>query len=89
MQELIERIRRDGVHLGGGIVKVDSFLNHQVDPALTERMAQELHCRFKWENNSIAFWDNRCTAHKGIFDFGQAHRLMHRVAVQGETVPSK
>jgi len=49
----------------------------------------ELYCRFKWENNSIAFWDNRCTAHKGIFDFGQAHRLMHRVAVQGETVPSK
>ena len=47
MQELIERIRRDGVHLGGGIVKVDSFLNHQVDPALTERMAQELHRRFK------------------------------------------
>ncbi len=31
----------------------------------------ELYCRFKWENNSIAFWDNRCTAHKGIFDFGQ------------------
>ena len=49
----------------------------------------ELYCRFKWENNSIAFWDNRCTAHKGIFDFGQTHRLMHRVAVQGETVPSK
>ena len=49
----------------------------------------ELYCRFKWENNSVAFWDNRCTAHKGIFDFGQAHRLMHRVAVQGETVPSK
>ena len=49
----------------------------------------ELYCRFKWENNSIAFWDNRCTAHKGIFDFGQSHRLMHRVAIQGETVPSK
>ena len=49
----------------------------------------ELYCRFKWKNNSIAFWDNRCTAHKGIFDFGQAHRLMHRVAIQGATAPSK
>ena len=48
----------------------------------------ELACRFKWENDSVAFWDNRCTAHRGIFDFGDAHRLMHRVAIQGETKPS-
>ena len=49
----------------------------------------ELYCRFKWENNSVAFWDNRCTAHKGIFDFGDHHRLMHRVAIQGETKPKR
>ena len=49
----------------------------------------ELNCRFKWENNSVAFWDNRCTAHKGIFDFGDHHRLMHRVAIQGETKPKR
>ena len=46
MKELIDRIRQDGVHVGGGIVKVDSFLNHQVDPALMERMAKELHRQF-------------------------------------------
>jgi xanthine phosphoribosyltransferase len=33
MESLKERIRRDGKNLGGGILKVDSFLNHQVDPA--------------------------------------------------------
>jgi taurine dioxygenase len=49
----------------------------------------EFYYRFQWENNSVAFWDNRCTAHRGIFDFGQSHRLMHRVAIQGESVPSK
>ena len=49
----------------------------------------ELYCRFKWEDNSVAFWDNRCTAHKGIFDFGDHHRLMHRVAIQGETKPKR
>jgi taurine dioxygenase len=48
----------------------------------------ELACRFKWENDSVAFWDNRCTAHRGIFDFGDTHRLMHRVAIQGESKPS-
>lgn len=33
MESLKERIRREGQNLGGGILKVDSFLNHQVDPA--------------------------------------------------------
>ena len=44
MQELIERIRLEGIHVGGGIVKLDSFLNHQVDPEMTARMAAEF-CR--------------------------------------------
>ena len=44
MQELIERIRLEGTHVGGGTVKLDSFLNHQVDPAMTARMAAEF-CR--------------------------------------------
>ena len=47
MQELIQKIIQEGEHVGGGIVKVDSFLNHQVDPALTFRMAQELSERFR------------------------------------------
>jgi xanthine phosphoribosyltransferase len=34
MEALKERIRREGKNLGNGILKVDSFLNHQVDPAL-------------------------------------------------------
>jgi xanthine phosphoribosyltransferase len=34
MEALKERIRKDGSVLGGGILKVDSFINHQVDPAL-------------------------------------------------------
>jgi xanthine phosphoribosyltransferase len=34
MEALKERIRREGRNLGNGILKVDSFINHQVDPAL-------------------------------------------------------
>jgi len=34
MQQLIERLRRDARTLGGHLVKVDGFLNHQVDTAL-------------------------------------------------------
>ena len=43
MQELVEKILDEGEHVGGGIVKVDSFLNHQVDPQLTRRMAKAIH----------------------------------------------
>lgn len=42
MDLLKERILRDGRHLGNGILKVDAFLNHQVDPALMWACGQEL-----------------------------------------------
>ena len=29
----------------------------------------EYQCRFRWENDSVAMWDNRCTQHRGINDF--------------------
>jgi xanthine phosphoribosyltransferase len=34
MNQLQERIMKEGQVLGGGILKVDSFVNHQVDPTL-------------------------------------------------------
>jgi xanthine phosphoribosyltransferase len=46
VNELIERIRRDGRNLGNGILKVDGFINHQVDPALMEACGKELAARF-------------------------------------------
>ena len=41
MKELEERILRDGKILGGGILKVDSFVNHQVDPLLMDTCGRE------------------------------------------------
>ena len=46
MQELVERIKRDGVYVGGGIIKVDAFLNHQLDAGLMGRIGRELAHRF-------------------------------------------
>lgn len=46
MQSLKERIQRDGRNLGNGILKVDGFINHQVDPALMEACGRELARRF-------------------------------------------
>ncbi len=41
MKELEERILRDGKILSGGILKVDSFVNHQVDPLLMDACGRE------------------------------------------------
>lgn len=47
MQALKERILREGKNLGNGILKVDSFINHQVDPVLMNSCGSELAKRFK------------------------------------------
>jgi len=44
--ELIERIRSEGKNLGNGILKVDGFINHQVDPALMDACGRDLARRF-------------------------------------------
>jgi len=46
MKELKERILRDGKVLSGGILKVDSFINHQVDAQLMNACGQEFARRF-------------------------------------------
>ena len=46
MQALIERIRTEGQHIGKGIIKLDSFMNHQIDPALTMEMGRAFAAKF-------------------------------------------
>ena len=46
MNFLEERILRDGVVKSGNVLKVDSFLNHQIDMALVDEMAKEFQRRF-------------------------------------------
>ncbi|MBM3150808.1 MAG: xanthine phosphoribosyltransferase [Chloroflexi bacterium] len=46
MELLKQRILQDGKHLGDGILKVDSFVNHQVDPNLMDACGRELARRF-------------------------------------------
>ncbi len=46
MKLLEERIRKDGKVKNGGILKVDSFLNHQMDIGLFEELAAEFYRLF-------------------------------------------
>ena len=40
--------------------------------------------RWRWSPGTLAFWDNRATMHFGIHDYGDAHRLMHRITLRGD-----
>jgi taurine dioxygenase len=51
------------------------LFEHQVKPEFT--------CRFIWENNAIAFWDNRCAQHNPVNDYHGFRRIMQRITLQG------
>ena len=46
MELLKQRIKKDGKVRGGNVLKVDSFLNHQMDIALFEEIGKEFKRRF-------------------------------------------
>lgn len=50
MKLLEDRIRKDGVVLGEDVLKVDNFLNHQVDPDLMMAMGDTFYEKFKDEH---------------------------------------
>lgn len=49
MEKLKNKIRQEGKVISGGILKVDSFLNHEIDPFLMKNVAVEFAKRFKDE----------------------------------------
>lgn len=49
---------------------------HQVKPEFT--------CRFVWEPDAIAFWDNRCTQHNPVNDYHGFRRVMQRITLRGD-----
>jgi taurine dioxygenase len=44
----------------------------------------EYQCRFRWRENSVAFWDNRAVQHYAAFDYHPGVRRVERVTVIGD-----
>jgi taurine dioxygenase len=52
---------------------------------LYEHMENPLfQCRFRWQPNSVAFWDNRCTQHRAMWDYWPHTRSGNRVTIKGD-----
>ncbi len=41
-------------------------------------------CRWRWSPGDLCFWDNRCTMHHAVNDYGDQHRLAHRAMIDGD-----
>ena len=40
--------------------------------------------RFRWQPNSVAFWDNRCVQHQALWDYFPQTRSGYRVTIEGD-----
>ncbi len=66
------------VHVEGeSTIRSRRLLNY-----LSDHVVQpEFQVRFRWSENTLAIWDNRCTMHYAMADYLPHRRIMHRVTV--------
>ena len=66
-------VRIKGMHERESRALLEFLYRHVTTPEYT--------CRFDWQPNSVAFWDNRITQHKPVNDYWPAHRKMQRITI--------
>jgi taurine dioxygenase len=80
---------RKGLYVNRGFTTRIVQLKAHESNALLEMLythieTPEFMCRFRWQENSIAFWDNRSTQHHALFDYFPHRRYGLRVTVTGD-----
>ena len=57
---------------------LEYLFEHSIQPAFVYR--------HRWQVNDVVFWDNRCTIHHAIRDYGEdSPRHMHRTTIRGDS----
>lgn len=79
---------RKSLYIGGHVHYLENMTEEESAPLIgylySHSQRPEFTCRFRWEEGSLAFWDNRCTMHFAINDYPPNTRVMHRVTVAGD-----
>ena len=68
--------RIDGLSDAESSMLLDFLYDHAAQPEFT--------FRHKWTEGDLLMWDNRCTLHYAINDYGNETRVMHRATVLGD-----
>ncbi|WP_371271398.1 TauD/TfdA dioxygenase family protein [Streptomyces sp. cf124] len=81
---------RKGLFVNSGftshIVGVSEHESRGVLDILYAHLTKPEHVvRHRWQPGDVALWDNRSTAHYANRDYGDRHRVMHRITLRGDT----
>jgi taurine dioxygenase len=81
--------KRKGIFVNRGFTTRIRGVTREESRALLEFLfahcaSPEFQCRFRWQRNSVAFWDNRCVQHHAVWDYYPATRHGYRVTIQGD-----
>lgn len=80
--------RKKSLYIGNHVVGLETFEDTEAQPIISflREFAQrpEFLCRFRWEPNSMAIWDNRCVQHYAVPDYNGKRRRMHRITIKGD-----
>ena len=84
--------KRQALYVNSGYTKAIVQLSERESRALLQMLFDHVaygvqwQCRFSWEANSVAIWDNRTTWHYAMNDYHGHAREMHRITLTGEAL---
>lgn len=80
---------RKGLFVSDGFTtRINELAPAESDALLTFLFAHatrpEFTVRWRWQENDVAFWDNRVTQHYAVDDYRPQRRVMHRATILGD-----
>jgi taurine dioxygenase len=79
---------KKSLYIGNHVVSLKDFEDTEarkiIDYLRDFAEKPEFLCRFRWEKNSMALWDNRCVQHYAVPDYNGKRRRMHRITIKGD-----